>query len=1186
MLDRLVDLLSRPGRVLVHGAPEGRDAHLLAALAAAIPGRDLVFIARDESRLIRMGEALAFFAPDVELLRLPAWDCLPYDRVSPNPGVLSQRMEALARLAEPDRRAPAGRVVLTTVSAALQRVPPRATAARTHITARAGEPLDRDALVAFLAGNGYARAETVMEAGDYALRGSIIDVFPAGADQPLRIDLFGDEVEALRTFDPLTQRSTGKLERVDLMPVSEVLFDDDAVGRFRSGYRQLFGAVTGEDPLYAAVSAGRRHAGMEHWLPLFHGRLETIFAYIPDAPIVLDHLAEEARDARLAVIADHYAARVQALKGRFGEQGAVYKPVPPEKLFLDAADWQRLIEDRPVAALHPYRAPEASVPAAIDAGGKRARDFATERARQDVNLFDAVRDYVGRERAAGRRMLVACYSAGSRDRLAGLLKDHGTEGLHEVANWAEAARLPREAVAVTVLGLEHGFETSDLVVLGEQDLLGDRLGRPPRRARQAEGFIAEVSHLSEGDLVVHVDHGIGRYDGLVTLTLSGAPHDCLRNIYDGGDKLYVPVENIDVLSRYGGADAPVQLDKLGSAAWQARKARLKRRIRDMAAELLRIAADRRLRKAHVIARSDGWFDEFCARFPYAETEDQVLAIDHTLDDLEAGRPTDRLICGDVGFGKTEVALRAAFVTVMAGAQVAVVVPTTLLCRQHYLTFQDRFRDLPVRVEQLSRLVPARRVAEVKEGLASGQVDIVIGTHALLANDIRFKGLGLLVVDEEQHFGVAHKERLKRLKADVHVLAMTATPIPRTLYMALSGLKELSIIATPPIDRLAVRTFIMPYDPVMVREAILRERYRGGQIFCVCPRIEELEKVAEQLKRLVPDVKLAVAHGRMPARALESVTKDFYDGALDLLVSTAIIEAGLDLPNVNTLIVHRADMFGLAQLYQLRGRIGRGKVRAYAYLTLPPGQALSGAAAKRLEVMHKLDGLGAGFSLASHDLDIRGAGNLLGAEQSGHIREVGLELYQTMLAEAVAALRAAEEGTKPAAEPEWSPQINTGTAVLIPETYVGDLGVRLGLYRRIAVLEARAEIDAFAVELVDRFGPLPEEVKHLLEIVAIKKLCRAAGVERVEAGRHGAILTFRGNSFPNPAGLVDFIADEAGGVRLRPDHRLVVTRGWEKVDDRLAGIQRLLESLAEIARAAAETEASAEGNGPNEAALAR
>ena len=577
--------------------------------------------------------------------------------------------------------------------------------------------------------------------------------------------------------------------------------------------------------------------------------------------------------------------------------------------------------------------------------------------------------------------------------------------------------------------------------------------------------------------------------------------------------------------------ANVELDRLGGSGWQARKAKLKNRIREIAGELIKIAAERHLHEAPKMPVQPHVYDEFCARFPYEETEDQLGAINATLKDLETGRPMDRLICGDVGFGKTEVALRAAFAVALDGKQVAVVVPTTLLARQHSKTFAERFRGFPVNVAQASRLVPTKELTQVKKGLAEGKVDIVVGTHALLGKSIKFRDLGLLIVDEEQHFGVSHKERLKQLRAQVHVLTLSATPIPRTLQLALTGVRELSIIASPPVDRLAVRTFVAPHDPLMIREALLRERYRGGQAFYVVPRIEDLAGVKDFLDKNVPEMKVAVAHGQMPPTVIEDIMSAFYDGKYDILLSTTIVESGLDIPNANTLIVHRADMFGLAQLYQLRGRVGRSKLRAYALFTLPAQQKITAQAERRLKVLQSLENLGAGFQLASHDLDIRGAGNLLGEEQSGHIKEVGFELYQSMLEEAILNLKAGV--AEPAAD-RWSPQITIGMPVLIPEDYVGDLSVRLSLYRRLADLDTDEEIDNFAAEMRDRFGVLPDEVRYLFKIAAIKAYCRRANVEKVDAGPKGAVITFRDNSFAQPDRLVVFHPPaRPGGARCGP-----------------------------------------------------
>jgi transcription-repair coupling factor (superfamily II helicase) len=1143
------------GRATLGGVPEGYDAPVLATLAEKRGGR-VLHVARDDARLASLEQGLAFFAPALRVVSLPAWDCLPYDRVSPNGEVVSRRISAMAELAE-NRAGPA--VVLTTANALTQRLPDRETFKGASFAARAGDRLDLQAMQAFLLRNGYRRAGTVREAGEYALRGGIVDLFPPGADEPVRLDLFGDTLEAVRAFDPMTQISGDQRDGFRLQPVSEVMLDEAAVHRFRAGYRAAFGAAAGDDPLYAAVTAGHRHPGHEHYLPLFAGKLETVFGYAPDAPVTQDRGAEDAIAQRLAQIAEFYQARRSILSvSGVGEGAPPYRPLPPDRLYLTREEIDANLGNRAVFELVPFAPPEGQ---GIDAGGRLGRDFAEARARPDGRLLDTVREHVQAEIAGGRRVVVAAFTPGARDRLSSLLRQHGLEAQKPVQNWGAAEALPPTVAAFAVLPVEHGFAAPGLALIGEQDILGERLARPSaRRKRRADRIIGELSALSEGDFVVHVEHGIGRYAGLETLDIAGAPHDCLRVTYLGGDRLFIPVENIEVLSRYGAADSGAQLDKLGGAAWQARRARVKQRLKDMAEALIKVAAERKVHEGAVFQPSEGLYQEFCARFPWPETDDQDRAIGETVEDLSAGKPMDRLICGDVGFGKTEVALRAAFVVAMGGAQVAVVVPTTLLARQHYRAFAQRFAGLPVRIGQLSRLVAARDAAAVKKELAEGTIDIVIGTHALLGQGIHFKNLGLLVVDEEQHFGVKQKERLKQLRADVHVLTLTATPIPRTLQLALSGVREMSIIATPPVDRLAVRTFVLPYDPVVIREAILREQHRGGQVFYVCPRIEDLPKLEERLRRLVPEVKIAVAHGQMAGRALEKVMEGFYDGAYEVLLSTNIVESGLDIPTANTIVIHRADMFGLAQLYQLRGRVGRGKTRAYAYLTLPADRPTSAGATRRLEVMHSLDQLGAGFTLASHDLDIRGAGNLLGEEQSGHIREVGIELYQQMLEDAVAEAR----GAARVRESEWTPQLAVGTPVLIPESYVPDLEARLGLYRRVAALVDRQEIDAFAAELVDRFGPMPPEVENLIEIVAMKRLCRDAGVEKVEAGPKGAVVALRQNKFKNPEKLIGYIQRSRGAIKLRPDQRLVFAGDWHDPAARMRELARILGDMAQMA----------------------
>jgi transcription-repair coupling factor (superfamily II helicase) len=1141
-----------PGRLDLVGAPEGFDALVMADVVKARKGLS-VFVARDAARMSAFAEAFGFFASNVEVLTFPSWDCLPYDRIGPSAAVAAQRMATLSRLANGlDEKTP--RLLVTTAAALLQRLPPIAIVKKAAYSAKAGNSVEIADLETYFAVNGYQRASTVSERGEFAIRGGVIDVFPPTADEPVRLDLFGDTLESIRAFDPETQRSTKQLKDVSLLPVSEALVDKDSISRFRSGYLETFGAP-GDDPLYTSVSEGGRRAGMEHWLPLFYPSMATLFDYLPNGALIgLDHLARESRDERLAMIRDAHDARIQA------DRKLHYHPLDPIRLYLDEDEWNGALKLRPSRRFTAFQ--EAEGEAVIDMGARQGRNFAAERKLDSVNLFEAAADHARNLAGQGKRVLFASWSDGSSDRLGSMLADHGLK-IPFAAYWDAAKAADPKTPQRVVLPLDAGFETDALVVLSETDILGDRLARPKRR-RRASNFLAEASSLTPGDLVVHIDHGIGRYDGLKTLDVQGAPHDTLELQYGGEAKLYLPVENIDLLTRYGADSEGVQLDRLGGAAWQARKARAKERLREMADGLIRIAAERAMKKTDEVEPPHGVFDEFCARFPYEETDDQLAAIADVLQDLGSGKPMDRLICGDVGFGKTEVALRAAFVVAMSGQQVAIVAPTTLLARQHYKTFSERFEGWPVRVRRLSRLVPAKEAAETREALQNGEVEIVIGTHAVLGKQVGFKNLGLVIVDEEQHFGVKAKEKLKELRADVHMLTLTATPIPRTLQMSLSGIREMSIIATPPVDRLAVRTYVTPYDPVVIREALLREKYRGGQAYYVAPRINDLPEMERFLREQVPEVKFVVGHGQMSPTQLEEVMGAFYDGQYDVLLSTTIVESGLDIPTANTLVINRADMFGLAQLYQLRGRVGRSKARAYAYLTTPAEKQITLSAEKRLKVLQSLDSLGAGFQLASHDLDIRGGGNLLGDEQSGHIREIGVELYQQMLEDAVAELKArvGSEGLIP--DRGWSPQINTGAAVLIPEDYVPDLNVRLALYRRLSDAEKAQDREALAAELIDRFGPLPPEADQLLKVVAIKGLCREANVAKIDVGPKGAVVSFRGDEFKNPLGLVQFVAKNGVAWKLRPDHKVVVKGEWETPVQRLTAAEKVLTELAKLA----------------------
>ncbi|MDI9408467.1 MAG: transcription-repair coupling factor [Candidatus Pacebacteria bacterium] len=1163
-------------RIRLYGVPRAVDSQFLAELARD-SSQPIVHFARDDSRLGEIVDGLAWFAPELQVIVYPAWDCLPYDRVSPRSHLVVERLAALRQIKAMAADRPV--IVLTTVAAALQRLVPPAELPE-PFELLVGSRIGLAAVVTLLSEQHFHRVATVREAGEFAVRGGLIDVFPPSLDQPVRIDFFGDQIESIKQFDTGTQLSQQPLERLTIGTVTELVLNEASIARFRSGYRAAFGAELQGDVLYEAISSGQTYPGMDHWLPLFYDGLAKLFDYLPanQGYFIFDSDSDAAVDLRLEQVQEYYQARLDyrkaasraAAKKRDSARDratdsdglvAPYSPLPPASLYLDRAEWQQSLRGRKQIQIDSLPPPWETPPdgGSFDLGGRQGLDFAAVRADPSVNLYEQVVRDLARAATAitpPQRLVIAADSAGSAERLKTLLQQHGMANLTPAASWAEVLALPPETPALVVLPLDHGFVYDQIRLVSEGDILGEKIARRPKK-RQSKNFIPDLTSLSPGDLVVHIDHGIGRYDGLVTLEISDAPHDCLRVVYADNDRLFVPVENIEVLSRYGSEDAAVALDRLGGAGWVNRRSRVKQKIRELADKLMQIAALRAIKTVEVMVPPEGLYDEFIAKFPFVETEDQANAINDVLADLASGRPMDRLVCGDVGFGKTEVALRAAMVAALSGFQVAVAVPTTLLVRQHFKNFTARFAGLPVTLRQLSRLVTAKDAAETRAAMADGQVDIVIGTHALLAKSVSFKRLGLVIVDEEQHFGVAQKERLKELAANVHLLTLTATPIPRTLHMALSGVRDMSLIATPPIDRLAVRSFVMPYDPVVIREAILREKFRGGQCFFVCPRIEDLDGMAEKLRELVPEARLVMAHGQLAATAIEERMQAFCDGQYDILLSTQIVESGLDIPTANTIFIHRADRFGLAQLYQLRGRVGRAKQRGYAYLTIPANR-IAVSAERRLAVMQTLDQLGAGFQVASFDLDQRGAGNLLGEEQSGQVREVGIELYQKLLEEAVEAARnAGVTSAMLTAEDQWSPQLTLGMAVLIPEEFVADLSVRLGLYRRLGSLDSSQQVAEFTIEMIDRFGSLPPEFKNLLRTIEAKILCRRFNIEKIDAGPKGAVVSFKGNKPADVDRLFDIVRRNPLQLKLRPDQKLVYGIDMASPELRIAAVEKLL-----------------------------
>jgi len=1125
-------ILSARQPLTLASVTRGAQPLVMADLARATKTR-AVFIAESEAAMTAVAEAATFFAPELDVIEFPAWDCLPYDRASPALSVSARRLSALHRL---QAQVAGPQLLVTTANAVLQRV---LTPFRIRESVRAlvpGMEIGRDSLIALLRRQGYMRSDTAVDAGEFAVRGSLFDLIPSGLGEGLRLDFFGDELETLRLFDPNTQRSTGTLDEHLLLPAGEALLDEESIKRFRSRYREMFGANATSDPLYQAISDGRRLAGMEHWLPLFESRMATLFDHLgPDDLIVMDSTASSGASERFGDIADYHKTRTETA----GQAAGSYRPLKPDALYLTREEFDTHIGEWPVHRADGFAQPDSAT--VIGFGFSNARDFAPERARGD-NAYEAAARHLHAIGNEGRKPLIAAYSEGSRSRLSSILGEAAAPAPALADSWQEALGLAAKGKpAALILPVETGFANDEIELLSEQDILGDRLVRRKKRKKDADAFLAELSALTPGDLIVHMEHGIGRYMGLQSIPVGKSPHDCVMLEYAGSDKLYIPVENLDVLSRYGSSEEAVPLDRLGGEAWQKRRAKLKERIRAIAGELMQTAAERALRKAPVLEADESSYAQFVDRFPWEETDDQDRAIEDVLKDLSNGKPMDRLICGDVGFGKTEVALRAAFVAAMSGQQVVVVAPTTLLARQHFTGFSERFAGFPLNVGRLSRLVSTKEANETRAALADGTMDIVIGTHAILSKTVQFKRLGLVIVDEEQRFGVNHKEKLKQLRTDVHMLTLTATPIPRTLQMAMSGLRELSTIQTPPVDRLAVRTYVMEWDDMVMREALLREHHRGGQSFIVVPRIADMPEVEEWLHQHVPEVKAVTAHGQMGAGEVEERMSAFYEGKYEVLLSTTIVESGLDIPSANTIIIHRADRFGLAQLYQLRGRVGRSKLRAYAYLTTPADTALSEVAQKRLQV--------------------------LGDEQSGHIREVGFELYQSMLEDAILAAKAGDAGLEKDIS-GLSPQITVDAPIMIPESYVPDLTVRMALYRRLNDADDQAEIEALSAEMIDRFGPLPDATGNLIRLIEIKRQAIEAHIAKIDVGARGALVSFHNDSFPNPGGLIEYAAKREGTIKLRPDNRLQVNRAWGEPASRLNGLFQLTKGLATIAGKAA------------------
>lgn len=1107
--------------------PEGSESLLVNEISKNIDN-NIFIIARDLKRYQQIKDGLDYFVNN-DVLFYPQWDCVPYDRISPNKLITSKRLETLSILSNGECK---NKIILTTIQASCQRTLSINEIKNKFILLKPGEIVDINNLVSFFVNNGYTKTSTVREHGEFSIRGGIIDFF-SPLNNPVRLDLFGNNIESIKSFDLISQRSTELLKEVLVYPASEIALNDKTIENFRINFNKKFGSQKEKIKIYESISEGISYPGMEHWLPFFYNKTNTIFDYTDDPIIILDHLYENSLEDFLLTVTDHFQSRKEYDENKLSKIENKYYSIEPSYLYQEKEEYKKNLASKNCVKISPFKKPNAK-----NLNGKVTSKYSNIKSqRNDSSSYEGLKKDIDSYIRENKKIIFACSSAGSSERVAKILINNGV--LNDLKTLESFNDINQDNIYITVLNLNNGFHFEDYIFISEQDIFGEKFYRP-RIIRKAENFIREISSVMPGDAVVHVDHGIGRFENLSTLEINNAKHECLLIKYANDDKLYLPVENIEVLSRYGSEISDQMLDKLGGLSWTTRKENLKKKIKFLAEELISVAAKRQLSKAEMLNVPEDFYEEFCSRFSFEETSDQLNAINDVQGDLEKGLPMDRLICGDVGFGKTEVALRASFLAAMSGKQVSLLAPTTLLARQHFETFKDRFKGFPINISELSRLTP-KKESVIKE-INSGSCDIVIGTHSLLGEKISFNDLGLLIIDEEQHFGVKHKEKIKKLRDNIHVLTLTATPIPRTLQLAMTGVRDLSIIASPPIDRRAIETYVFPNDPLVVKEALLRERYRGGQSFYVVPRVSDIEDIEEYLKEFVPEINYITVHGQMPSKQIEDRINDFYMGSYDVLISTTIIESGLDIPNANTLIIHRSDMFGLSQLYQIRGRVGRSKVKAYAYLTYKEHKKLGKKALKRLEVLQSLDSLGAGFNLASYDLEIRGSGNLLGEEQSGQIKEVGIELYQNMLEETIEELKNTNQKIK---NNQWSPKISLPLSVFIPEDYISDLTIRMEIYKRLSSISVEEEIDEIAAELIDRFGSLPREVETLIDTIGLKNLCKQTNIEKIDCGKNGFLISFKNNTFSNPTELVKYIYKNKNYISIRPDQRLFVKLDQEK-----------------------------------------
>ncbi|WP_329831735.1 transcription-repair coupling factor [Stenotrophomonas geniculata] len=1118
------------------------------AQAARAHDAPLLVIARDNhgaNQLEADLQTLLGGDPALPVVAFPDWETLPYDRFSPHPDIISQRLSALHRLPTLKRG-----LVIVPVQTLLQQLAPRSYVIGGSFDLKVGQRLDLEAEKRRLESAGYRNVPQVMDPGDFAVRGGLLDVFPMGSDEPLRVELLDEDIDSIRAFDPESQRSLDKVESVHMLPGREVPMDEASIARVLAALRERFDVDTRRSSLYQDLKSGLAPAGVEYYLPLFFERTATLFDYLPDGSLpVVCAGAYEASVAFWAQTSERYEQR----------RHDVERPLlPPSALYLSPELLRERLNDAP--RIEVWSADHARIADAHALGDQPLPPLPV--AAREAPAGDALKSFLGHYPG---RVLIAADSPGRREALLEVLQ--AAELKPPVVADLPAFLADDARFAIAVAPLEDGFALDDprIAVLTERQLFPERAGstrRTRRAGREPEAIIRDLGELTEGAPIVHEDHGVGRYRGLIAMDVGGMPGEFLEIEYAKGDRLYVPVAQLHLISRYSGASAETApLHSLGGEQWSKAKRKAAEKVRDVAAELLEIQARRQARAGLALQVDRAMYEPFAAGFPFEETPDQLAAIDATLRDLASSQPMDRVVCGDVGFGKTEVAVRAAFAAASAGKQVAVLVPTTLLAEQHYRNFRDRFADYPMKVEVLSRFKSTKEIKAELEKVAAGTIDVIVGTHRLLQPDVKFKDLGMVIVDEEQRFGVRQKEALKALRANVHLLTLTATPIPRTLNMAMAGLRDLSIIATPPPNRLAVQTFITQWDNALLREAFQRELARGGQLYFLHNDVESIGRMQRELSELVPEARIGIAHGQMPERELEKVMLDFQKQRFNVLLSTTIIESGIDIPNANTIIINRADRFGLAQLHQLRGRVGRSHHRAYAYLITPDRRAITPDAEKRLEAIASMDELGAGFTLATHDLEIRGAGELLGEDQSGQMAEVGFSLYTELLERAVRSIKQGKLPDLDAGEEVRGAEVELHVPALIPEDYLPDVHTRLTLYKRISSARDSDALRELQVEMIDRFGLLPDAAKHLFAIAELKLKANTLGIRKLDLGENGGRIVFESKPNIDPMAVIQLIQKQPNLYAMEGPDKLRIKHPLPLPEDRFNAARALLTTLA-------------------------